>query len=218
MGKHAAPRRRRASVGIPRAAAKVTLMAGGLAASVTGVAVASGVAAGDHDSSDSAAAVTQVSATTAQSDVEVAAELEGRGESLSRSSDRRAATDPAKAASLAAAVTTQVKAVTATEDASEGDPKAIASALLSDYGWSGSQFTCLDKLWTKESGWNPRADNPSSSAYGIPQALPGSKMASAGPNWQTNPVTQIKWGLGYIQGRYGNPCGAWGHSVSHGWY
>ena len=66
----------------------------------------------------------------------------------------------------------------------------------------------------RESGWNVYADNPSSSAYGIPQALPGSKMASAGADWATNPVTQIRWGLGYIQDRYGSPCGAWGHSQS----
>jgi len=70
----------------------------------------------------------------------------------------------------------------------------------------------------RESHWNPHAHNASSGAHGIPQALPGSKMASAGPVWQSNPVTQIKWGLGYIQGRYGTPCNAWGHSESHGWY
>ena len=74
------------------------------------------------------------------------------------------------------------------------------------------------QLWTRESNWNVYADNPSSSAYGIPQALPGSKMASAGPDWENNAVTQIKWGLGYIQDRYGSPCAAWGHSESHGFY
>ena len=70
----------------------------------------------------------------------------------------------------------------------------------------------------RESGWNPFADNPTSSAYGIPQALPGSKMASAGADWATNPVTQIRWGLGYIRDRYGSPCGAWAHSEANGWY
>ena len=72
-----------------------------------------------------------------------------------------------------------------------------------------SQFTCLDALWQHESNWNPGARNPSSGAYGIPQALPGSKMASAGADWQTNPATQIKWGLGYIKTIYGDPCKAW---------
>ncbi|MEZ5098039.1 MAG: hypothetical protein R2731_19335 [Nocardioides sp.] len=69
-----------------------------------------------------------------------------------------------------------------------------------------------------ESGWRVNADNPYSSAYGIPQALPGSKMASAGPDWATNPVTQIRWGLGYIRDRYGSPCGAWSFKRSHNWY
>lgn len=81
-----------------------------------------------------------------------------------------------------------------------------------------SQFGCLDRLWTKESGWNHRAMNPSSGAYGIPQSLPASKMASAGSDYLTNPITQVKWGLGYISSRYGSPCNAWAHSQSVGWY
>ncbi len=91
-------------------------------------------------------------------------------------------------------------------------------ALLGEFGFSSDQFGCLDSLYTRESNWNVYADNPSSSAYGIPQSLPGEKMASAGADWATNPVTQIRWGLGYIQDRYGSPCGAWGHSESVGWY
>lgn len=98
------------------------------------------------------------------------------------------------------------------------DPKAVAALLVAERGWSDSQFGCLVKLWTKESNWRWNADNPSSSAYGIPQALPGSKMASAGSDWRTNPATQIKWGLGYIASRYGSPCSAWSHSVAHNWY
>ena len=80
------------------------------------------------------------------------------------------------------------------------------------------EFPCLDSLWKKESGWNYRAKNRSSGAYGIPQALPGDKMASAGDDWATNPATQITWGLGYIKGRYGTPCDAWEHSKRSGWY
>ncbi len=90
--------------------------------------------------------------------------------------------------------------------------------MLSSYGWKPStEFGCLDNLWSRESGWNVTAEN-ASGAYGIPQALPGSKMATAGPDWQTNATTQIKWGLGYIQGRYGDPCGAWSFWEGHGWY
>ncbi|WP_106586618.1 aggregation-promoting factor C-terminal-like domain-containing protein [Murinocardiopsis flavida] len=99
-----------------------------------------------------------------------------------------------------------------------GSPKSIAKGMLGDYGWGGDQFNCLEPLWEKESNWNPSAKNPSSGAYGIPQSLPGSKMASAGSDWESNPATQIKWGLGYIEDRYGSPCGAWEHSQSNGWY
>lgn len=96
--------------------------------------------------------------------------------------------------------------------------RAIGCAILLESGFQLDQMPCLDKLWTRESGWNPRAANPSSGAYGIPQALPGSKMASAGADWQTNPATQIKWGLGYIKSRYGTPCGAWSKLQTAGWY
>ena len=98
-----------------------------------------------------------------------------------------------------------------------GSPQQIARAMLGSYGWSSSQFGCLQSLWNAESGWNVHASNPSG-AYGIPQALPGSKMASAGPDWQSNPATQIRWGLGYIKGLYGSPCGAWAHEEADGWY
>lgn len=99
-----------------------------------------------------------------------------------------------------------------------GQAQQIAAGMLSSYGWSSDQFSCLQKLWQRESGWNHQAQNRSSGAYGIPQALPGSKMASAGADWRTNPATQIKWGLGYISGRYGSPCGALAHSHTKGWY
>ncbi|MBB4696796.1 lytic transglycosylase domain-containing protein [Paractinoplanes abujensis] len=96
--------------------------------------------------------------------------------------------------------------------------RATGCALMLDAGFKISQFSCLEKLWKKESGWNHKATNRSSGAYGIPQALPGKKMASAGSDWKTNPATQIEWGLGYIEGRYGTPCSAWGHSQDVGWY
>jgi len=95
---------------------------------------------------------------------------------------------------------------------SGGDPRSIAESMV-----AAGQWSCLDQLWEHESGWNVYAYNPSG-AYGIPQSLPGSKMASAGADWQTNPRTQIVWGLGYIAGVYGSPCGAWAHELAVNWY
>ncbi|WP_415127940.1 lytic transglycosylase domain-containing protein [Microbacterium sp.] len=99
-----------------------------------------------------------------------------------------------------------------------GTAQAIGYAMVQAQGWGDDEYACLVALWNKESGWRVNAYNSSSGAYGIPQALPGNKMASAGADWETNPATQIAWGLGYISGRYGTPCGAWGHSQSSGWY
>ncbi len=99
-----------------------------------------------------------------------------------------------------------------------GTAQAIAYSMVTQRGWGDDQFACLVALWNKESGWRVGAYNAGSGAYGIPQALPGNKMASAGADWETNPATQIAWGLGYIGGRYDSPCGAWSHSQSTGWY
>ncbi|MEU6073101.1 lytic transglycosylase domain-containing protein [Micromonospora sp. NPDC047074] len=96
--------------------------------------------------------------------------------------------------------------------------RKVGCAMMVDAGFGMDQFPCLNKLWDKESGWNHKARNSSSGAYGIPQALPGSKMGSVASDWQTNPATQIEWGLGYIKGRYGTPCKAWAHSQDVGWY
>jgi hypothetical protein len=95
--------------------------------------------------------------------------------------------------------------------------KAIAKPMVSKRGWNRAQFRCLERLWSRESGWNHRAGN-GSGAYGIPQALPGHKMSAKGRDWRTNPRTQIAWGLGYIKQRYGSPCRAWAHFQSHRWY
>ncbi|MBX3193630.1 MAG: lytic transglycosylase domain-containing protein [Microbacteriaceae bacterium] len=99
-----------------------------------------------------------------------------------------------------------------------GTAQAIAYELVLARGWSPGEYDCLVALWTRESHWNVYAENPHSGAYGIPQALPGDKMASVGADWRTNPKTQIVWGLGYIAGRYETPCGAWAHSERKGWY
>ncbi|WP_436776090.1 transglycosylase SLT domain-containing protein [Yinghuangia sp. YIM S09857] len=94
-----------------------------------------------------------------------------------------------------------------------GDPKAIARSMM-----NATQFQCFSNIVQKESGWRVTATNPSSGAYGLVQALPGSKMASAGADWRTNPATQIKWGLNYMNSRYGSPCDAWAFWQSHHWY
>jgi hypothetical protein len=96
--------------------------------------------------------------------------------------------------------------------------REVGCTLMLKAGFGIDQFPCLDKLWKKESGWNPHAENRSSGAYGIPQALPGDKMAKFGDDWEDSAATQVAWGLDYIEGRYDDPCGAWDHSESTGWY
>lgn len=123
-----------------------------------------------------------------------------------------------------AAAKTQQAANAPAQDAGPPSDKQIrgnynmGKEMAANMGWTGSQFTALNNLWTQESGWNTEADNPQSGAYGIPQALPGSKMASAGADWKTNPRTQIRWGLEYIRARYGTPERAWQHELAVGWY
>jgi hypothetical protein len=129
----------------------------------------------------------------------------------------RAAAEAAAAASARSTPAPQ-PTQTAAAPAPNGTPQQIAEAMLGSFGWSSSQFSCLDPLWAHESGWSVTAYNAGSGAYGIPQALPGSRMASAGPDWQTNAATQIRWGLEYIKGTYGSPCAAWDHEQATGWY
>jgi hypothetical protein len=96
--------------------------------------------------------------------------------------------------------------------------RRTACSLLPSFGFATGQMPALDNLWERESGWNHLASNPSSGAYGIPQALPGSKMGSVASDWRTNPATQIKWGLGYIKDRYGSPAAAWAFFQANNWY
>lgn len=112
----------------------------------------------------------------------------------------------------------EAEAEAAALEQAQEDPRGAAEAMLSDYGWGDSEFECLETLWENESGWDHRAENPSSGAYGIPQALPASKMASEGDDYRTNPVTQISWGLGYIENRFGTPCSALGFWEANNWY
>ncbi|MGW9115011.1 aggregation-promoting factor C-terminal-like domain-containing protein [Microbacterium sp. NPDC055683] len=140
-----------------------------------------------------------VVAETAQVQAEAAAAAQ-------KAAEEQAAAEAAAAEALAAANTVEGAQDTARTMASE------------QYGWGDDQFSCLVSLWNKESGWSYTAQNASSGAYGIPQSLPGSKMATAGDDWETNAATQIAWGLSYISSVYGTPCGAWSHSQSTGWY
>lgn len=152
----------------------------------------------------------------------VAARVADLRERLDAAKAQKAAEDAAAAAAAAAAAEAQRRAEAVAALAAANTPegaKATARQLAaSQYGWGDGQFSCLESLWTKESGWNYQAYNAGSGAAGIPQSLPGSKMASAGADWQTNAATQIAWGLGYIAGSYGTPCAAWGHSQATGWY
>jgi hypothetical protein len=98
-------------------------------------------------------------------------------------------------------------------------PREMAQQLVAQHpGWKPAQFTCLDKLWTRESGWDPHNENGGSGAYGIPQSLPANKMAAFGGDWRDNPLTQIRWGLSYIADRYSTPCAAWEHSQRYNYY
>jgi hypothetical protein len=155
----------------------------------------------------------------------VAQQAAARAAAKQRAAQRAAAAAAAAAAQQAQQQQAQQQAQQPTPTPSpaaapapSGSAQQIAMGMLGSYGWSSSQFSCLDSLWNQESGWNVYASNPTSGAYGIPQALPGSKMASAGSDWQTDAATQIRWGLGYIQSTYGSPCGAWAHEQADGWY
>ncbi|MFH8248820.1 phospholipase [Microbacterium sp. B2969] len=112
----------------------------------------------------------------------------------------------------------EAAAALAAANTPEGAKATAQQIAASEYGWGSDQFSCLVSLWNRESGWNYQAYNSGSGATGIPQALPGSKMASVGSDWQTNATTQIRWGLQYINGSYGSPCAAWGHSNATNWY
>jgi hypothetical protein len=131
-----------------------------------------------------------------------------------------AAAEAAAAAQAAAAAAEEERQLMIANANTPNGARAVAADLASSrYGWGSGEFSCLDNLWQKESGWNYAAVNSSSGATGIPQALPGSKMASAGTDWATSATTQISWGLEYISSsRYGTPCAAWAHSVANNWY
>ena len=167
-----------------------------------------------YESAAAKAAVAKAAAQKAAAAKAAAAKAAAAKAAAQQAAQQQAAQQQASQQQAAQQTTAQQP----TTSAPSGSPQQIAEQMLSQFGWSSSQFSCLQPLWALESGWNIYASNPSSGAYGIPQALPGSKMASAGPDWQSNAATQIRWGLTYIQGTYGSPCAAWSHEEADGWY
>jgi hypothetical protein len=195
------------------------------------MAVATGASVNSAQLDGSGSLASQVQVSRAQSAVRqmqsaafVARQAAARQAALRKRAAARRAADAAAAAQ--AAQQEQQAQQQPAQQAPAGPPPATPSGsaqqtamgMLGSYGWSSGQFSCLDSLWNQESGWNVYATNPVSGAYGIPQALPGSKMASAGSDWQTDAATQIRWGLTYIKSLYGSPCGAWAHEEADGWY
>ncbi|WP_370268612.1 transglycosylase SLT domain-containing protein [Streptomyces sp. V4I8] len=128
------------------------------------------------------------------------------------SAPKKALTGVALAAAAAGTLFAAAPSQAATTEA--GSAQQIAQKMISD----SAQYECFSKIVDHESDWNVNATNASSGAYGLVQALPGNKMASAGSDWKTNPATQIKWGVDYMKERYGSPCGAWNFWQSNGWY
>ena len=209
--KHRAPGKHKARRA-PARALRTGVALTGLAAAATGVSVAGGMFTGDPGTLVPAAADAASPGSSQASPSASAAELEERSsrQVVSRSARR---TDATKATALAMS---GGSAVARSEKLSEGDPRDIARALLPAYGFSSDQFSCLDSLYVSESGWRVDADNPTSSAYGIPQAL--TQLHELPADYMTSAEAQIRWGLEYIQDTYGTPCSAWSFKAGNGWY
>jgi hypothetical protein len=157
-------------------------------------------------------------ATAHQVAVAQAAKRKAQAELAAKQTAARQAAQQAASQQSSSEQSSSQPAASAAAPAASGSPQSVAQAMLGSFGWSSSQFSCLQPLWAKESGWSVTASNPSTGAYGIPQAVPGSKMATAGSDWRTNAGTQIRWGLTYIKNTYGSPCAAWSHEQADGWY
>lgn len=192
----------------PRPVRKALLTAT-VAMTATGVVVAGGVAADDKQVSAAAPAAGSVAQLSA---ADVKDLVRDREETVSRS-DNRAPKDKAKQAALSA---DEAPAKAFEEKVDNSDPRSVAKSLLPEYGFSAEQFGCLDALYVSESNWNMHADNPSSSAYGIPQALTETHDMPAG--YFDSAEVQIRWGLDYIKGTYGTPCSAWDFKQGNNWY
>ncbi|MFJ6135690.1 transglycosylase SLT domain-containing protein [Kitasatospora sp. NPDC092286] len=172
------------------------------AAPVAGVSV-DGRPVGDQAQADATAAAAAQAEAEAQAQAEAQAAAQAQAEADAK----------AKADAEAAASRSQARSDLNSKPTYSGSPREIAAQMV-----PAGQFQCFSNIVSHESSWNPSATNASSGAYGLVQALPASKMASAGSDWRTNPATQIKWGLDYMNSRYGSPCGAWSFWQSHHWY
>jgi hypothetical protein len=212
---HRAPGKHKAVRG-PRRALRTGIALTGLAAAATGVSVTGGMFSSDPgltpaaaDVAPTTAAAPAASGETADTETSSVLAQRAQRQVASRSSRR----DATKATALTMSAG---PVVTKSQRLSEGDPRDIARALLPLYGFSSDQFPCLDSLYMSESGWRVDADNPSSSAYGIPQAL--TQLHELPADYMTSAEAQIRWGLEYIQATYGSPCSAWSFKSGHGWY
>lgn len=210
---------------VPNGRSVALVAAGGVLA--TGTVVGSQAVTGDQQPAEAGEKLTALpnlaSETGAwdhlEKDSKVSAMSARSGDDVSRSAGRPSL-DSLKQESLQkrSAQSAGSHAASAQVEVEAADPRSIAQSMLAEYGWSADQFPCLDDLWIGESQWQVDAENPTSGAYGIPQSLPAEKMASAGADWETNPETQIEWGLGYIQDRYGSPCAANDFKAANNWY
>lgn len=178
-------------------------------------------AAADKATADKAAA--EKAAADQAAAAQAAAEKAAADQAAAQAAAEKAAADAAakQAADAAAAAAAAEAAAAAAAPKAVDDPaaaKAYALSILGNYGWGPGEMTALNTLWEKESNWKTTAMNASSGAYGIVQSLPASKMATVGPDWETNYQTQIKWGLNYIKERYGSPSAALGFHLANNWY
>lgn len=155
----------------------------------------------------------------AEAEAKAAAEQKAKADAAAKVAAEQKAKEAAAAKAAADKAAADKAAADKASGGYSGSPRDMAKQIAAkEYGWGDQQFQCYDNIIMHESEWVVTATNPSSGAYGIPQALPGSKMASAGSDWRTNPVTQIHWGLDYVKGRYGTPCQAWSFKSANGWY
>jgi hypothetical protein len=212
--KYVPKHRQKPATGAPKKALRNTLLLSSVAVAATGATVSGGVLSSTPSSAGPVQNVAADLGSSTRVDAAAAAEAPEREEQVSRS-DRRDAADPDKEVALSAS-SRSGDAITRTEDLSEEDPRDIARALLPEFGFSADQFSCLDQLYVSESDWEIDADNPTSSAYGIPQALTETHDLPEG--YLTSAEVQIRWGLGYIQDRYGSPCNAWSFKQGNNWY
>ena len=204
--KHRAPSSAAVAKQAPRKVLRTTVLFSSVAAAATAGVVTTGVVGAPVGVSASTEGPDRVAQPLTDRD------LEERAATVSRS-DGRDEADPVKEAALAQE---DGPAVTRTEDLSESDPRDIGRSLLAEFGFSSDQYSCLDSLWVSESNWRVDADNPTSSAYGIPQAL--TELHDLPADYLTSAESQIRWGLGYISDTYGSPCSAWSFKQANNWY